>query len=199
MRRKCATGRGPGSARPLQPRIDRVEADARRIHRIGRGDGQHRHHDAREGAPELEPDQGLEGYAQDALAAEHEQERDAGDRVGHRQRNIDQRRDRAFAGKARPCQPVGEGHADQAAASVAERIAPSRLRRTHRVRRPCAPPLRNSSTIGSGKREERKDQERRQQDAEEPAQEIKPEGPTRRGALVPRAGAPPGPYVPAKA
>ena len=159
MRQKVRHGLSPERARDLlQPRVDRGEADPRRIHRIRRGDEQHRHHDAGERAPEFQSDQRLERLAQHALPAEHHQAArcrrpyaapQAADRSARRLR---------FCREIGARQDVSQRHAEQAA-SVADRNAPSRLstiasrtsamRATRRVR----PRLRKRQ------RDERNDQE----------------------------------------
>ena len=189
MRRKCPPWVEPERARDLlQPRVDRRKADPRRVHGIGRGDEQHRHHDAGERAPEFEPDQRPERLAQHALPAEHHQERDAGNRMRHRQRQIDQSLDHAFAGKARPRQSVSQRHAGHRR----ERRRQERTFKTKhdgmRTSAVCADLGETRPRLRQSERDERNDQERRQQAAEEPAQQIKPDWPARRGALAPRAG-----------
>ena len=185
---ECPPRVKPERARDLlQPRVDRGKADPRRVHRVRRGDEQHRHHDAGERAPEFEPDQRPERFAQHALTAEHHEQRDAGNRMRHRERQIDQSLDHAFAGKAGARQAISQRHPGQ----CRER---RRQKRAFKAEHDGVAHIGHARHFGETRpglrqrqRNKRNNQKRRQQAAEKPAQQIKPARATRRGALAPRA------------
>ena len=61
----------------------------------------------------LEPKQRVGRRAQEAAPPEHHEERDPGDRMRHRERQVDDGGDDAFSGKGGARQHVGERHAEE--------------------------------------------------------------------------------------
>ena len=157
----------------LQPWVHGFEADARGVDRVGRRDEQHRHHDSGDGAPEFETDHRLQRFAQHALAAEHHQERDAGDGVRHGERQVDQRGDDTLAGKRGTRQPVGERHADQSGQRRGQKgpfqAEPDRVAHVGHARDFG----KARAGLRERERDQRDDQKGDQNAAEEPARQIK--------------------------
>ena len=135
----------------------------------------------------LMPDQRLQRLAQHALTAEHHEQRDAGDGMRHRERQVDQRGDHALAGKRRARQPIGERHPDQGGERRGQkgRFQAERDRLAHvghaRHVGEARPRLRERQ------RDQRDDEEGEQHAAEEPAQQIKAARTARRGSAPPPA------------
>ena len=125
--------------------------------------------------------------AEHALTAEHHQQRDAGDGMRHRERQVDQRGDHAFAGKRRARQPIGERHPGQGGERRGQKgrfqAEPDRLAHVGHARHvgEARPRLRERQ------RDQRNDEEGDQNAAEEPAQQIETAWTARRGAAPPPA------------
>ena len=97
--RKTVHGPAQRACHFFKPQVYGFEPHARRIDSVGHADKQHGNHDAAEGSPELKAGERIDGCADDTGAAEDEQERNADNGMGNRERQIYNRFDKAFGRK----------------------------------------------------------------------------------------------------
>ena len=95
----------------LVARVHHGERLARRVHEEGQAHEQHRQHDAGDGLGEADAERGEEP-ADDAVAAPHGEQRDAGGGVREHDRQVDDALDEALAGELAAGEEVGERDAD---------------------------------------------------------------------------------------
>ena len=152
----------------LEARVDRFETDLRGVHGVGRGYEQHSDHNPRQSAPEPQAEDMAGRSADQTLPPEHDQQSDAGHRVRNRKRQIDDGGDDFLAAKFAARKNIGQRYAEQRGHARGQegrqKTEPDRLADV----RHGGHPGEISRGLHRGEPDQRHQDERQQQAADEP-------------------------------